>query len=156
MLRPDYNSKEEDSLGFILRQGGEDLEEIMRTHLNITPLAGGLSMEEQETVKETQAVYKILHGTDAPTGADNLPIPEILLMQYDKLVKELEATGTIADYVAGALDFENPLIDYVEKQVTGLSFNTYKDLDDDEQDMVDLVLEKLEDRIIKLQPGGTR
>ena len=156
MLRPDYNSKEEDSLGFILRQGSEDLEEIMRTHLNITPLAGGLSMEEQETLKETQTVYKILHGTDAPTGADNLPIPEILLMQYDKLVKELEATGSIADYVAGALDFENPLIDYVEKQVTGLSFNTYKDLDDDEQDMVDLVLEQLEDRIIKLQPGGTR
>ena len=128
----------------------------MRTHLNITPLAGGLSMEEQETVKETQTVYKILHGTDAPTGADNLPIPEILLMQYDKLVKELEATGSIADYVKGALDYENPLIDYVEKKVTGLSFNTYKDLDDDERDMVDLVLEKLEDRIIKLQPGGTR
>ena len=156
MLRPDYNSKEEDSLGFILRQGGEDLEEIMRTHLHTTPLAGDLSIEQQETLKETQTVYKILHGTDAPTGAVNLPIPEILLMQYDKLVKELEATGTIADYVAGALDFENPLIDYVEKKVTGLSFNTYKDLDDDEQDMVDLVLEKLEDRIIKLQPGGTR
>ena len=101
-------------------------------------------------------MYKILHGTDAPTGADNLPIPEILLMQYDKLVKELEATGGIKDWVTGALDFENPLIDYVEKQVTGLSFNTYKDLDDDEKDMVDLVLEKLEDRIIKLQPGGTR
>ncbi len=156
MLRPDYNSKEEDSLGFILRQGGEDLEEIMRTHLHTTPLAGDLSIEQQETLKETQAVYKILHDTDAPTGADNLPIPEILLMQYDKLVKELEATGSIADYVAGALDFENPLIDYVEKQVTGLSFNTYKDLDDDEKDMVNLVLEKLEDRIIKLQPGGTR
>ena len=156
MLRPDYNSKEEDSLGFILRQGGEDLEEIMRTHLNITPLAGGLSMEEQETVKETQTVYKILHGTDAPTGADNLPIPEILLMQYDKLVKELEATGGVKDWVTGALDLENPLIDYVEKKVTGLSFNTYKTLDDDEKDMVNLVLEKLEDRIIKLQPGGTR
>jgi hypothetical protein len=77
-------------------------------------------------------------------------------MQYDKLVKELEATGSIADYVAGALNFENPLIDYVEKQVTGLSFNTYTNLDDDEKDMVDLVLEKLEDRIIKLQPGKTR
>lgn len=43
-----------------------------------------------------------------------------------------------------------------KKKVTGLSFNTYKSLDDDDKDMVDLVLEKLEDRIIKLQPGGTR
>ena len=128
----------------------------MRTHLHTTPLAGDLSIEQQETLKETQTVYKILHGTDAPTGADNLPIPEILLMQYDKLVKELEATGGVGDWVTGALDIENPLIDYVEKQVTGLSFNTYKTLDDDEKDMVNLVLEKLEDRIIKLQPGGTR
>jgi len=133
LLRPDYDSQDPNSIGYILNEATEELNSIMDNHLT----------DPGETEKDVDKAlmnefYKAIRGGDAPPGFKF--DPDVLYFEYKKQVNLLKSGATWYD--------DSPLEEYLQGKVEGLDFGNYDELDADQKNLVNKLLKKLQAQVI--------